>query len=169
MCEYPSDSRSSQTADEERSAARQPAAWSVIDSVLSDPPASEGELTEVMKYCECIPIAEPSSDLADARDLPSFFPYFPLSKNDPFVSALAALAWKDPLLNRIALLFCVFRAEYDQTPREQVRTKQLAGECVKLLQDRFNFERGDCSGTSDETLLAVAALAVFEVSVPSDF
>ena len=40
----------------------------------------------------------------------------------------------------------------------------MAGECVKLLQDRFNFERGDCSGTSDETLLAVAGLAVFEVS-----
>lgn len=79
---------------------------------------------------------------------------------------MAVLAWKDSLLNRIALLFCVFRAEFDQPPREQTRTKQLAGECVKLLQDRFNFERGDCSGTSDETLLAVAALAVFEVSVP---
>lgn len=48
-----------------------------------------------------------------------------------------------------------------------MRTKQLAGECVKLLQDRFNFERGDCTGTSDETLLAVAALAVFEVSIPT--
>lgn len=47
-----------------------------------------------------------------------------------------------------------------------MRTKQLAGECVKLLQDRFNFEPGDTSGTSDETLLAVTALAIFEVSNP---
>lgn len=52
VCEYPSDSRSQTTDDESRSLARQPAEWSVIDSVLSDPPASEGELTEVMKYCE---------------------------------------------------------------------------------------------------------------------
>ena len=80
---------------------------------------------------------------------------------NPVLEFFAPLITKDTVLFHVTLLISAFRLEQHLPPKERVRCIRLSKICMDLIQDRINEPFPIC--VSDETLAAVAGLAIIEV------
>ena len=92
----------------------------------------------------------------------NIFPYYPTPLINPVLEYFAPLITKDTVLFHVTLLSSAFRLERRFPPKERLRYRRLFKVSIELLQNRINEPFPNC--VSDETLAAVAGLAIIEVN-----
>ncbi|OCT50089.1 hypothetical protein CLCR_07346 [Cladophialophora carrionii] len=141
-----------------------PSNW---DPFTQHPPSVEPDISLLMGTCQFTPVRQgreraPTDYVADfSSHIFNVFPYYPTPTFNPVLEFFAPLITKDTVLFHVTLLISAFRMEQHLPPNERVRCIRLSKMCMDLIQNRINEPFPIC--VSDETLAAVAGLAVIEV------